>query len=261
MNTNQLIPSLNPLKALVLREIRRFSRIWVQTIIPPVITTSLYFLIFGTLIGERIGNFDGLSYAQFIAPGLILMAVITNSYANTVATFFSAKLQRYIEELIVAPVSTATLLASFILGGLARGITVGTVVFFASSLFIGFKLHDPLLLLTVAVLTSLIFSSLGLINGMFANTFDDTAIVSSFVLTPLTYLGGVFFSIAMLPPFWSQLATINPILYAVNGFRFAMLGISDFSISTVLVVLSSIAIFSLLLCYQLLARKVTTSDR
>ncbi|MDI9347141.1 MAG: ABC transporter permease [Methylacidiphilales bacterium] len=244
----------NPLIALLLREVRRFARIWVQTLVPPVITTSLYFIIFGTLIGTRVGIIQGLTYAEYIAPGLILMAIITNSYANTVASYFSAKLQRYLEELIIAPVPASILALSFLAGGIARGLLVGLIVFLTASIFINFNILHPVLFCFVCFCTALIFSSLGLINGIYAKSFDDTSIISSFVLTPLTYLGGVFFSISMLPPLWSFIAHINPILFAVNGLRYSVYGITDFSIATIVSLLIMFCFLSVGLSYYFLHR-------
>lgn len=236
---------INPLITLIKREILRFSRIWIQTVIPPVVTTSLYFVIFGNLIGERIGRIDGVSYSEFIAPGLILMSVITNSYANTVASFFSAKLQKHIEELVVAPISASVLLSSYIFGGVSRGIIVGAIVMATASLFTNIYIVHVGYFLLIIFLTSVLFSALGLINGIFSSTFEDINIVPSFILTPLTYLGGVFFSISMLSDFWRTLALFNPILYAVNGLRMSMLGNSDIPFyysATVLLVFAAIAL-------------------
>lgn len=215
------------LSTIVRKEVRRFMRIWMQTLLPPAISMSLYFVIFGRLIGDRIGTMGGHSYMQFMVPGLIMMAVVTNSFANVVSSFYGAKFQRYIEELLVSPVSNHTILLGFVTGGVLRGLMVGAIVT-GLSLFFS-KLHVEHIGVTVAILllTSLLFSLAGLINAVFANSFDDISIIPTFVLTPLTYLGGVFYSIDELPPFWAGLSQFNPMLYIVNAFRFGLLGHSD----------------------------------
>ena len=212
---------------LVIKEVLRFSRIWVQTILPPAITTTLYFIIFGNLIGERIGEMDGYGYKEFIVPGLILMAVIANSYANTVSSFFQAKYQRHIEELIISPVPNWIILAGYVAGGVARGLVVGLVVTGVSLFFADIRIEHPLLTLLVVVLTSILFALGGLINAVFARNFDDISVIPTFVLTPLTYLGGVFYSISLLPPFWQKVSLANPVLYMINAFRYGILGVSD----------------------------------
>ena len=212
---------------LVIKEVLRFSRIWVQTILPPAITTTLYFIIFGNLIGARIGEMDGYGYKEFIVPGLILMAVIANSYANTVSSFFQAKYQRHIEELIISPVPNWIILAGYVTGGVARGLVVGLVVTGVSLFFADIRIEHPLLTLLVVVLTSILFALGGLINAIFARNFDDISVIPTFVLTPLTYLGGVFYSISLLPPFWQQVSLANPVLYMINAFRYGILGVSD----------------------------------
>ncbi len=213
--------------ALVIKEVLRFVRIWVQTILPPAITTTLYFIIFGNLIGERIGEMDGYGYREFIVPGLILMAVISNSYANTVSSFFQAKYQRHIEELLVSPVPDWIILAGYTAGGVARGLVVGLVVTAVALFFAPVGVAHPLLTLLVVVLTSVLFSLAGFINAVFARNFDDISVIPTFVLTPLTYLGGVFYSIDLLPPFWQQVSLANPVLYMINAFRHGILGVSD----------------------------------
>ena len=209
------------------REVRRFMRIWLQTLVPPVITMGLYFVIFGDLIGSRIGPMAGYNYAEFVAPGLIMLSIITNAYANTVSSFFGAKFQRNIEEMLVAPVLPVLILAGFLLAAVLRALLVGILVLALASLFIDIHFHSWPIALAAAVLTSLLFASLGMINAMYAENFDDITIIPNFVLTPLTYLGGVFYTTALLPPFWHALSLGNPILYMVNAFRYGMLGISD----------------------------------
>ena len=209
------------------KEYLRFIRIWVQTVLPPAITTALYFVIFGRLIGGRIGEMDGFDYIDFIVPGLVLMAVITNSYANVVSSFFSAKFQRHIEELLVSPVPDWIILAGYVGGGMARGLVVGVAVTAVSMVFTDIGIHSLPVTLLVFVLTSALFATAGFINAVFARTFDDISIVPTFILTPLTYLGGVFYSIHLLPPFWQQVSLGNPVLYMVNAFRYGILGTSD----------------------------------
>ncbi|NMT64906.1 ABC transporter permease [Marinobacter orientalis] len=218
---------LTAYKTIVTREIRRFMRIWPQTLLPPAVTMTLYFIIFGNLIGSRIGVMDGFDYMSFIVPGLIMMAVITSSYANVVSSFFSMKFQRSIEELLVSPVPNWIILAGYVTGGMSRGLGIGLIVTLLSLGFTELSIHHlPMVILTV-FLTSALFSLGGFINAMLATKFDDISIVPTFILTPLTYLGGVFYSIDMLPGFWQGVSMINPILYMVNAFRYGILGVSD----------------------------------
>jgi ABC-2 type transport system permease protein len=224
-------------RTLTLKEIRRFMRIWMQTVLPPVITTILYFIIFGTLIGERIGEMDGFRYIDFIVPGLILMAVISNSYANVVSSFYSSKFQGYVDELLIAPVPNWVILSGFVSGGVARGVVVGMAVTMVSLFFTDLNVHSYGWTLMVFVLTSILFATAGFINAVYANSFDDISIVPTFVLTPLTYLGGVFYSIHMLPQFWQQVSLANPVLYMVNAFRYGLLGSSDIQIGLALVII------------------------
>ena len=217
---------------LTYKEIRRFMRIWVQTLVPPAVTMSLYFVIFGSLIGPRIGDMDGFDYVQFMIPGLIMMSVITNSYANVVSSFYSVKFQKSIEELLISPMPNWAILLGFILGGVCRGVLVGIIVFFVSLFFYPeFEVANPMLTISVLFLTSILFSLMGFINAVFADSFDAISVVPTFVLTPLIYLGGVFYSINILPDFWRSISMANPMLYVVNTFREGMLGISDVSIS------------------------------
>ena len=219
---------------ILVKEVRRFVRIWPQTLVPPAITVALYYVIFGSLIGSRIGPMGGFDYMQFVVPGLIMMAVITNSYANVVSSFFGAKFQHSIEELLVSPTPNWVILLGFTIGGVARGLCVGLIVTVLSLAFT--RLHVQHLLITVLVvfLTAVVFSMAGLINAVFANSFDDISIVPTFILTPLTYLGGVFYSIDLLPPFWRAVSQANPILHMVNAFRYGVLGVSDVHVGTAL---------------------------
>lgn len=226
------------------KELLRFTRIWLQTILPPVITTLLYYIIFGNLIGSRIGEMDGFRYIDFIVPGLILMAVITNAYSNVVSSFFSSKFQRHVEELIISPVPNWVILAGYVAGGVARGVMVGIAVTGVSLFFTDIQVQSYGWTLAVFALTAILFSLAGFINAVYANSFDDISIVPTFILTPLTYLGGVFYSISLLPPFWQQVSLANPILYMVNAFRYGLLGVSDISMG---VALSIVLLFILAL--------------
>ncbi|MCP4765524.1 MAG: ABC transporter permease [Gammaproteobacteria bacterium] len=236
------------------REVLRFSRIWVQTIIPPVIMVALYFVIFGNLIGQRIGEMDGMTYIDFIMPGLVMMSIITNSYTNVVSSFYGAKYSRHIEEMQVAPVPNLVILLGFVTGGMARGICVGVAVTLVSMLFTEFHMYNPFVVLLVALLTSCLFALAGLINAIFANSFDAITIVPTFVLTPLTYLGGIFYSIKLLPDFWQQVSLGNPILYMVNSFRYGFRGSSDIDLLTALLVIVFFIALLFTSCMVLLAR-------
>ena len=218
-------------KTIVIKEILRFSRIWVQTVIPPVITMSLYFIIFGNLIGSQIGDMEGFRYMDYIVPGLIMMAVITNSYANVVSSFYGCKFHHHIEEMLVSPLPNYLIILGFMVGGIARGMAVGLAVSVVSLLFTPLNIHNPAVIVTTVILTSALFSLACLINGVYARSFDDISIVPTFVLTPLTYLGGIFYSISLLPEFWQNASLVNPILYMVNAFRYGFLGVSDISLA------------------------------
>ena len=216
---------------IVIKEITRFMRIWQQTLIPPAISTLLYFVIFGNLIGKRIGQMDGFDYMDFLVPGLILMAVINASYQNVVGSFFGAKWGKSIEELLVSPTPNSIILLAYITGGVSRGMLVGLIVTGISLLFTDLNVFNLGILTGVVILTAVLFSLGGFVNAIFAKTFDDVSIIPTFVLLPLTYLGGVFYSIHLLGDFWQQVSKANPILYMVNAFRYGFLGISDVSLS------------------------------
>lgn len=218
------------LQTILIKETLRFLRIWIQTLLPPAVTMALYFIIFGKLIGGQLGPVDGLSYTQFIAPGLIMLAVITNAYSNVVSSFFSAKFQRHIEEMLVSPLPNTIIVLGFVGGGVARGLAVGSVVTVVSLFFTNLHWEHPFIILAVMVLTSMLFALGGLINGIFAKSFDDISIIPTFVLTPLIYLGGIFYSVKMLPPFWQDVSLLNPILYMINAFRYGILGVSDVNV-------------------------------
>ena len=214
-------------KTILFKEITRFTRIWVQTLLPSAITTALYLLIFGNLIGGRIGPMDGYTYIDYIVPGIIMLSIITNSYGNVVSSFYGTKFQRHVEELLVAPVPNWLILAGYVGGGVARGLVVGALVTVVAALFTDLHFAHPILVIAVAALTAVVFSLGGFINAIFAKSFDDITIVPTFVLTPLTYLGGVFYSISLLAEPWQSLSLANPILYMVNAFRYGFLGVAD----------------------------------
>lgn len=217
-------------QTIVRKEVVRFTRIWTQTLLPPVITQTLYFVIFGKFIGSRIGDIHGVSYMTFIVPGLTMMAVINNAFANVVSSFFSSKFQRSIEELLVSPTPNWIVMSGYILGGVLRGMCVGVLVFLVSMFFALPKIHNLPIVILFIVLTSILFSIGGFINAIYAKRFDDVAIFPTFVLTPLTYLGGVFYSIQSLPEIWQNISKLNPLLYMINGFRYGFLGISDVNV-------------------------------
>ena len=220
-------PNLVALGTITRREVMRILRIWTQTLIPPAITMTLYFLIFGGLIGSRVGKMGGMEYMQFIVPGLVMMSVIQNSYGNVSSSFFSSKFGRYVEELLVSPMPNWVILTGYVTGAVLRGVLVGAIVLCIAMLFTRVHIPHPLVTLSAVLLGATIFSLAGFINAVFAKKFDDVAIVPTFILTPLTYLGGVFYSISLLPP-WAQAAThANPIFYMVNAFRYGLLGQSD----------------------------------
>ena len=246
--SGELRPNLVALQTIVQREIRRYTRIWPQTLLPPAITMVLYFVIFGSLIGARIGDMDGFSYMDYIVPGLIMMSVITNSYSNVVSSFFSTKFQRSIEELLVSPVSPHVIVIGFALGGITRGLAVAVIVTLLSMFFTDLQVHHLGVTVLVITLTASIFALGGFINAVFARNFDDISIIPTFVLTPLTYLGGVFYSINLLSPFWQTLSLANPVLHMVNAFRYGILGVSDIrigvAISFMLVAVSALYLVS-----------------
>ena len=241
-------------QTIVTKEVRRFLRIWVQTLVPPVITIALYFVIFGNLIGSRIGDMGGYTYMEFIVPGLIMMAVINNSYANVVSSFFSQKFQRSIEELLVSPVPNYIILLGFIIGGVARGMLVGLIASIIALFFSGVHLNNIFITTLVILLSSIVFSLGGFINAVYAKNFDDISIIPTFVLTPLIYLGGVFYSVDLLPGFWKTVSQINPIFYMVNAFRYGILGISDVNIYFAISILVAFTIFMFVFAMHLLYR-------
>ena len=248
--------NLVALHTIVRKEMGRVLRIWVQTIVPPAITMTLYFIIFGNLIGRRIGTMNGFDYMQYIAPGLIMMSVITNSYGNVVSSFFGAKFVRHLEEMLVSPMSNATIVIGHVAGGVLRGLLVGILVTLIALAFTRLDVRHPLITITVVLLSSTVFALAGFINAVFARKFDDISIVPTFVLTPLTYLGGVFYSISLLPEFWHRISLFNPILYMVNAFRYGILGESDISIGRAYLILVVFVVVLFSACLVLMRRGV-----
>ena len=244
------------LKTIWIKECIRFTRIWVQTLVPPAITMSLYFVIFGNLIGSRIGDMGGFNYMEFIVPGLIMMSVITNSYSNVASSFYSTKFQKSIEELLVSPVPTYIIVLGYMGGGMARGLCVGIIVTILSLFFVDIQIHNIAVIFATVLLTAAVFALGGLINAVYANSFDDISIIPTFVLTPLTYLGGVFYSITLLPDFWQGVSQFNPIIYMVNAFRYGFLGVSDVDITTAFVVIVAFISGLFAVAYRLIDKGV-----
>jgi len=255
MNTQQ---NLVAFKTIIVKEVLRFLRIWVQTLIPPAIMMTLYFVIFGNLIGSKIGDMDGFDYIDYIIPGLIMMSVITNSYSNVVAAFFNAKMYGHVQEMLISPIPNHVILLGYIGGGMARGILVGIIVTLVSLFFSDLTIKHPLITIGILLMTSMLFSIAGFINAVYAKNFDDITIVPTFVLTPLTYLGGVFYSINLLPDFWQTVSLANPVLYMVNGFRYGILGESDINpwVSFGLIIIFTSALYYI--AYQLLKKGTGT---
>ncbi|MCB1553486.1 MAG: ABC transporter permease [Xanthomonadales bacterium] len=220
-------PNLVAYRTLVRRELTRILRIWGQTLVPPAITMTLYFLIFGSLIGRRIGDMGGFDYMDFIVPGLVMMSVIQNAYGNISSSFFGAKFGRHIEELLVSPLPSWVILLGYVTGAVARGMMVGVIVLGIAMCFTHVRMPHPLVTVTTVLLAATVFALAGFVNAVYAKKFDDIAIVPTFILTPLTYLGGVFYSVSLLPPFWESVSWFNPVLHMVNAFRYGLLGVSD----------------------------------
>ncbi len=248
--------NLVALRTIVRKEVIRVLRIWVQTIVPPAITMTLYFIIFGNLIGRRIGTMDGFDYMQYIAPGLIMMSVITSSYGNVVSSFFGAKFGRHVEEMLVSPMSNATIILGHVAGGVLRGMLIGALVTVIALFFTKLDVRYPLVTISIVLLSSIVFALAGFINAVFASKFDDISIIPTFVITPLTYLGGVFYSISLLPPFWQKVSLANPILYMVNAFRYGILGRSDIGIGTAYAILIAFVVILFITCLQLMRRGI-----
>jgi ABC-2 type transport system permease protein len=244
------------LRTIITKEVFRFVRIWPQTLLPPAITTALYFLIFGKLIGNRIGGINGSTYMDYIVPGIILMSVISHSYANVVSSFYSTKFQRNIEELLVAPVPNWVILSGYVSGGIIRGLLVGLVVSIISHLFADIIVYNVLITLSIAVFTATIFSLAGFINAVLAESFDDISIIPNFVLTPLSYLGGVFYSVDMLPGIWQTISRYNPILYMINTFRYGFIGVTDVNIQSAYLITGGFIVSLTIICLFLLHKGI-----
>ena len=225
------------LNTIVRKEIIRIVRIWPQTLLPSPITMVLYLLVFGQFLGSQIRRVEGVSYLDFIVPGLIMMAVITNSYSNVVTSFFSSKFHRSVDELLVSPTPNSVIILGYVIGGMARGLTTGLLVTLISLCFTRIQIHNLPILLFFGMMTSFVFSLGGLVNGILARKFDDVSIIPTFVIAPLTFLGGVFYSIKLLPVFWQNVSLANPIMHMVNGFRFGFLGVADLPVATGVAVL------------------------
>jgi ABC-2 type transport system permease protein len=238
---------------LVVKEVRRFTRIWQQTLLPAAITIVLYFIIFGSLIGPRIGKMAGFTYMEFVVPGLIMLSVITNSFGNVVSSFYGNKFAGSIEELLVSPMPNYLILLGYVVGGIARGLAVGVIVTLLSLFFTDLNIQHPMVTISVVVLTAILFSLAGLVNAVYAENFDDISIIPTFVLTPLTYLGGVFYSMNLLPEFWQGVSKLNPVLYMVNAFRYGFLGISDIDVAWTFFMLSMFVIALFIFALRLLA--------
>lgn len=246
--------ALTAFQTIVIKEVNRILRIWGQTLVPPAITMTLYFLIFGQLVGSRIGEMGGHRYMDFIVPGLIMMSVIQNAYGNVVSSFFGSKFGRYVEELLVSPTSNLVILAGYVAGGVLRGLMVGGIVLLVSLFFTDLSIAHPLLMLASVFLAAVLFSLAGFINAVYAKKFDDISIIPTFILTPLTYLGGVFYSISLLPDFWRELSLLNPIVYTVNAFRYGVLGESDVSVPLAFAIMLLLIAVLGAYCVFLLAR-------
>lgn len=251
---------LTGFNTIVLREYGRIVRIWGQTIVPPVITATLYFIIFGSLIGRRVGDMGGFTYMQFIAPGLIMMNVITSSYGNVVSSFFGAKFGRHIEELLVSPLPNWLIVCGYMCGGILRGLMVGAMVTIVSLFFTSLHVAHWWMVISAVLLTAVIFSLAGMINAVFAKNFDQVSMVPTFVLTPLTYLGGVFYSIKMLPDWAQTVSHGNPILFMVNAFRFGFLGVSDVAIGIAYFIMIAFASVLFAFCLWLMNKGVGMRD-
>lgn len=249
MNRQQLWVAFS---TIVTKEIVRFLRIWTQTLLPPAITMGIYFVVFGRFLGDRIQDFQGFSYIEFIVPGLVMMVVITNSFSNVASSFFSAKFQRCVEEMLVSPMPDWLLVAAYVIGGTVRGVLTGIVVLLISLFFTHLNIHSLAYVLIFLVLTALTFSTIGFVNGMMASKWDDIAIVPTFVLTPLTYFGGVFYSLDALPPLWQKISQANPILYMVNGLRYGFLGTTDIAVNSGIAILLGVFFASFALCLMLM---------
>lgn len=243
-------------QTILIKEVTRILRIWAQTLIPPVITMSLYFVIFGAIIGRRVGEMGGMPYMDFIVPGLIMLSVITNSYGNITSSFFGAKFGRHVEELLVSPLPPWIILAGYVSGAVFRSLAVGVLVWLIAGLFSGFHMHHLGVSLSILILTAVVFALGGFINAIFAQKFDDISIIPTFVLQPMTYLGGVFFSVSLLPGIWQSISLVNPIVYMVSAFRYGLLGVSDIPLWIAYAIVIGFGAVLFAICLTLLKRGV-----
>ncbi len=243
-------------QTILIKELTRILRIWPQTLIPPVITMSLYFVIFGAIIGRRVGEMEGMPYMDFIVPGLIMLTVITNAYGNITSSFFGAKFGRHVEELLVSPLPPWIILAGYVSGAVFRALTVGLLVLLVAGMFSGFHLHNLFVATSIILLTAIVFSLGGFINAIFAQKFDDISIIPTFVLQPMTYLGGVFFATSLLPGIWAQISLANPIVYMVSAFRYGLLGVSDIPLWIAYALVLAFGGVLFVICLTLLSRGV-----
>ena len=247
---------LNTFKTIFYKEVQRFLRLWKQTLLPPAITMALYYAIFGNLIGPRIGEMQGVDYMSFLVPGLVMLSIITASYSNVVSSFYGNKFQRSLEEVLVSPTPSIIILLGFVVSSSIRGILVGIIVMILSLFFTKLAIYNIWAVVLVAFMTSFMFASMGMINAIFAQSFDDVTVVPNFVLTPLTYLGGIFYSIELLPEFWQKVSLLNPILYMVNAFRYGILGITDIPLVYAYTIIVFFAVTLFLICWYLLEKGI-----
>lgn len=247
---NQLIGC----RTILRKDMQRNLRVWRQSFIPPAISSILYFIIFGNLVGRNVGDLHGFTYSQFIAPGLIMMHLITNAYSNCSSSIFVAKLSHYIEEILVSPLTAFFILLGFMLGGIFRGMVVAGIVTVISFYFTHVHLYSLIIFLIVSFLTAMIFSLAGIINALFAKTFDDINVIPVFVLTPLIYLSGVFYSLHVLPHFWQTVSLFNPLIYIVNSARYGYLGYHGTSVFVAISILMLIAFGLFAFTYYLIKK-------
>jgi ABC-2 type transport system permease protein len=260
VHTNLVRTNVVGFNTIIIREFSRIIRIWGQTIVPPAITATLYFIIFGSLIGTRIGDMGGYTYIQYIAPGLIMMTVITNSYGNVVSSFFGAKFGKHIEELLVSPLPNWLIVAGYVCGGVLRGLIVGAVVTIITLIFSKLHIHSLPVVISAVALSSIVFALAGMINAVFAKNFDQISFIPTFVLTPLTYLGGVFYTIKLLPEWAQHVSHANPILYMVNAFRYGFLGVSDVDVRLAYTIMIGSAVVLYVSCVLLLQKGIGTRE-
>lgn len=252
-----MIPSqIIGLYTLLKAQIKRTCRLWVQVLVPPIITTALYFMIFGKIMGARIGSIDGISYIEYITPGLIMMAVVNNAFSHVTAVLFGARFQHSIEELLVSPMTNLAILTGYVLGGVIRAFIVGFFVLLVACFFARVQIDHPLLALAVCFIAAVLMALVAFINSVLARTFDDISIIPTFILTPMSYLGGVFYSIHLLPTLWRTISMFNPLLYLINAFRYAFFGVADVAFGTALTVISATALMLAIVCLQMMNKGV-----